>query len=359
MRGSAGQPVRLADYRAPDFLIDAVDMDISLDRDATRVVAELTMRPNPEGRADAPLALDGDELTLVALELDGVALPVAAYTVSPDKLTIPQPPSGPFKLKIETRLAPVANRKLMGLYRSGSAYCTQCEAEGFRRITYFLDRPDVLSVYRVRLEADKAEAPVLLANGNLETQGELGKRHFAVWRDPFKKPSYLFAVVAGDLEKLGDTFVTSSGRSVALGIYTEPGKSDRAAYAMDALKRSMAWDERVYGREYDLDVFNVVAVSDFNMGAMENKGLNVFNDKYVLASAETATDDDYAGIESVIAHEYFHNWTGNRITCRDWFQLCLKEGLTVFRDQDFTADERSAPVKRIADVRGSDTPAPR
>ena len=352
MRGSAGQPVRLADYRAPDFLIDAVDMDISLDRDATRVVAELTMRPKSEGRADAPLALDGDELTLVALELDGVALPAVAYTVSPDKLTIPQPPRGPFKLKIETRLAPAANRKLMGLYRSGSAYCTQCEAEGFRRITYFLDRPDVLSIYRVRLEADKAEAPVLLANGNLETQGDLGKRHFAVWRDPFKKPCYLFAVVAGDLDKLEDTFVTSSGRSVALGVYTEPGKAKRAAYAMDALKRSMAWDERVYGREYDLDVFNVVAVSDFNMGAMENKGLNVFNDKYVLASAETATDDDYAGIESVIAHEYFHNWTGNRITCRDWFQLCLKEGLTVFRDQDFTADERSAPVKRIVDVRG-------
>ncbi|MDE3174506.1 MAG: aminopeptidase N, partial [Pseudomonadota bacterium] len=225
-------------------------------------------------------------------------------------------------------------------------------AEGFRRITYFLDRPDNLAVYTTRIEADKAAYPILLSNGNPTGAGELpGGRHFAAWNDPFPKPSYLFALVAGDLSRLGDEFVTMSGRRVELGIYTEPGKETRAAYAMDALKRSMAWDERTYGREYDLDVFNVVAVSDFNMGAMENKGLNVFNDKYVLASPETATDDDYAGIEGVIAHEYFHNWTGNRITCRDWFQLCLKEGLTVFRDQDFTADQRSAPVKRIADVR--------
>jgi aminopeptidase N len=343
----------LAEYRVPDFLIDHVDMDISLDREATRVVAELSLRPNPRGRADAPLKLDGDELTLVSLALDGAPLPSDAFAASSSELTIPSVPRAPFKLTIETRLAPAANTKLMGLYRSGSAYCTQCEAEGFRRITYFLDRPDVLSVYRVRLEADKAEAPVLLANGNPQEAGEAGAgRHYAVWFDPFPKPCYLFAVVAGDLAKLSDHFVTASGRRVELGIYTEPGKSARAAYAMDALKRAMAWDEQVYGREYDLDVFNIVAVSDFNMGAMENKGLNVFNDKYVLASPETATDDDYAGIEGVIAHEYFHNWTGNRITCRDWFQLCLKEGLTVFRDQDFSADQRSAPVKRIADVRG-------
>ena len=241
----------------------------------------------------------------------------------------------------------------MGLYRTGSAYCTQCEAEGFRRIAYFLDRPDVLSTYRVRLEADRAEAPVLLANGNLESAGdaEAPGRHYAIWRDPHKKPCYLFALVAGDLGHIADSFVTASGRRVALAIYVEHGREERAHYAMDALKRSMAWDERAYGREYDLDVFNIVAVSDFNMGAMENKGLNVFNDKYVLASPETATDDDYAGIEGVIAHEYFHNWTGNRVTCRDWFQLCLKEGLTVFRDQEFSADMRSAPVKRIADVR--------
>ena len=349
MRNPVGQPVRLAEYRVPDFLIDAVDLDISLSRDATRVVAELSLRPNPRGRSDAALTLDGDELSLVAVTLDGAPV---EHKATPDALTIPKPPRRPFKLRVETRLAPAANTKLMGLYRSGSAYCTQCEAEGFRRITYFLDRPDVLSVYKVRLEADRAEAPVLLANGNLVETGEAGPgRHYAVWVDPFKKPSYLFALVAGDLSVLRDHFVTASGRRVELGVYTEPGKHTRAAYAMDSLKRSMRWDEEVYGREYDLDVFNIVAVSDFNMGAMENKGLNVFNDKYVLASPQTATDDDYLGIEGVIAHEYFHNWTGNRITCRDWFQLCLKEGLTVFRDQDFTADQRSAPVKRIADVR--------
>ena len=352
MRSPTGQPVRLAEYRVPDFLIDHVEIDISLDRDATRVVAELSLRPNPRGLANAALKLDGDELTPVSLALDGAALPPEAYIADANGLTLPNPPRGPFKLRIETRLAPAANTKLMGLYRSGSAYCTQCEAEGFRRITYFLDRPDVLSVYRVRLEADRAEAPVLLANGNCVERGEAGPgRHYAVWVDPFKKPCYLFAVVAGDLSVFGDHFVTASGRRVDLGVYTEPGKEARAAYAMDALKRAMAWDEQAYGREYDLDVFNIVAVSDFNMGAMENKGLNVFNDKYVLASPETATDDDYAGIEGVIAHEYFHNWTGNRITCRDWFQLCLKEGLTVFRDQDFSADQRSLPVKRIADVR--------
>ena len=353
MRTHVGQPVRLADYRVPDFLIDSVDLDISLDRSVTRVVATLALRPHPEGRVDAALELDGDELALTALRLDGEALEPSAYDATPSALRLAKPPRRPFTLRIETRLNPSANTKLMGLYRSGSAYCTQCEAEGFRRITYFLDRPDVLSVYRVRLEADKAEAPVLLANGNLESTGEAGPgRHFAVWRDPFKKPCYLFALVAGDLGRVAGEFITMSGRRVELGIYVEPGREGRADYALDALKRSMAWDERAYGREYDLDVFNIVAVSDFNMGAMENKGLNVFNDKYVLASAATATDDDYAGIEGVIAHEYFHNWTGNRITCRDWFQLCLKEGLTVFRDQEFSADQRSAPVKRIADVRG-------
>src|SRR5271156_5997436 len=353
MRSPAGQPVRLAEYRVPGFLIDKVEMDISLDPQATRVVAELSLRPNPRGEAGAALRLDGDELSLVSLAIDGATAAPGAYVASPDELTIAEPPRRPFKLRIETQLDPAANTKLMGLYRSGSAYCTQCEAEGFRRITYFLDRPDVLSVYRVRLEADKAEAPVLLSNGNLESTGDGGSgRHFAVWRDPFPKPCYLFALVAGDLARVGGEFLTASGRRVELGIYVEPGRERRADYALDALKRSMAWDERAYGREYDLDVFNIVAVPDFNMGAMENKGLNVFNDKYVLASAAIATDDDYAGIEGVIAHEYFHNWTGNRITCRDWFQLCLKEGLTVFRDQEFTADQRSAPVKRIADVRG-------
>ena len=340
MRTSVGQPVRLSDYRPPDFLIDRVDLDISLDRNETRVVSTLSLRSNPDGRAEAPLVLDGDELALVSVELDGAPLPSSDFEADASEFRLPNPPRGPFTLRIETRLNPAANTKLMGLYRSGSAYCTQCEAEGFRRIAYFLDRPDVLSTYRVRLEADRAEAPVLLANGNLEDAGiaETPGRHWAVWVDPHKKPSYLFAVVAGDLAHIEDSFVTVSGRTVKLGIYVEKGREARADYAMDSLKRSMAWDEETYGREYDLDVFNIVAVSDFNMGAMENKGLNVFNDKYVLASPQTATDDDYAGVEGVIAHEYFHNWTGNRITCRDWFQLCLKEGLTVFRDQEFSAD---------------------
>ena len=353
MRTSVGQPVRLVDYRVPDYLIDAVELDISLDRHATRVTSTLAVRPNPAGEADVALDLDGDELVFVSAELDGAPLAAADYQASASQFVLPRPPRDPFTLKIETRLDPAANTKLMGLYRSGSAYCTQCEAEGFRRITYFLDRPDVLSTYRVRLEADRAEAPVLLANGNLENFGEADDpaRHWAIWTDPHKKPCYLFALVAGELAHISDSFVTASGRKVALAIYVEPGREERAHYAMDSLKRSMAWDERAYGREYDLDVFNIVAVSDFNMGAMENKGLNVFNDKYVLASPQTATDEDYAGIEGVIAHEYFHNWTGNRVTCRDWFQLCLKEGLTVFRDQEFSADMRSAPVKRISEVR--------
>ena len=353
MRTAQGQPVRLEDYRVPDFVVDQVDLDVSLDREATRIVATLAVRPHPQGRPDVALEFDGDELQLVSAALDGAQLAADAYQASPSGFTLSNPPRRPFTLRFETRLNPTANTKLMGLYRSGSAYCTQCEAEGFRRITYFPDRPDVLATYRVRLEADKTEAPVLLANGNLESSGDLeGGRHWAVWRDPFKKPCYLFAIVAGDLGCVADAFVTMSGRRVALAIYVEHGREERAQYAMDALKRAMAWDERAFGREYDLDCFNIVAVSDFNMGAMENKGLNVFNDKYVLASPQTATDDDYAGIEGVIAHEYFHNWTGNRITCRDWFQLCLKEGLTVFRDQEFSADQRSAPVKRIADVRG-------
>ncbi len=353
MRTSTGQPIRLADYRAPDFLIDSVDLDISLSRHATRVVATLAIRANPSGRPGAALTLDGDELKLVGVEIDGAAPDPGALAASPDKLVLAEPPRRPFKLRIETQLDPAANTKLMGLYRSGSAYCTQCEAEGFRRITYFLDRPDVLSTYVTRLEAAKDEAPILLSNGNLEARGDLPgtDRHFAIWRDPHKKPCYLFALVAGDLAHVADHFVTASGRKIDLGIYVEHGREDRTAYAMGSLRRAMAWDEAAYGREYDLDVFNIVAVSDFNMGAMENKGLNVFNDKYVLALPKTATDDDYAGIEGVIAHEYFHNWTGNRITCRDWFQLCLKEGLTVFRDQDFSAHERSAAVKRIADVR--------
>ncbi len=354
MRHPENVAIRLADYRAPDFLIDAVSLDVSLDRTATKVVSKLSLRRNPKGAPVAPLALDGDELTLVGVKLDGRALGPQDYTATPDALTLTTVPDTPFTLEIETLVDPAANTQLSGLYRSGSAYCTQCEAEGFRRITYFLDRPDVLSVYTTRIEAEKREAPVLLANGNPGEAGDIPGtgRHYAVWHDPFPKPSYLFALVGGDLGVMRDSFTTMSGRTIALAIYVEHGKEDRAAYAMDALKRSMRWDEEKFGREYDLDVFNIVAVSDFNMGAMENKGLNIFNDKYVLASPQTATDADYAGVEAVIAHEYFHNWTGNRITCRDWFQLCLKEGLTVFRDQEFSADMRSRAVERISDVRG-------
>ena len=353
MRSDQGQTILLSDYRPPDHLIDTVELDIVLHRTATRVRSRLKIRPNPAGRAGAPLRLDGDGLVAHAVALDGSALPLTTELVTPDALTIATPPQRPFMLEIETLLDPSANTQLMGLYRSGSAYCTQCEAEGFRRITYMLDRPDVLAVYTTRIEAAKDDAPVLLGNGNPVEAGDCEDhgRHYAVWHDPFPKPCYLFALVGGTLDVMSDSFTTMTGRTVRLGIYVEPGKVPFAAYAMDALKRSMAWDERAFGREYDLDVFNIVAVSDFNMGAMENKGLNVFNDKYILASSRTATDGDYAGIETVIAHEYFHNWTGNRITCRDWFQLCLKEGLTVFRDQEFSSDERSRPVKRIADVR--------
>ncbi len=353
MRSDQGQPTRLSDYRVPDYLIDTVDLDVRLHPSATRVRATLALRPNPAGRANAPLVLDGDDLVATAVELDGTALDLAAGFAVADRLTIETPPQRPFRLTTETLLDPSANTRLMGLYRSGSAYCTQCEAEGFRRITYYLDRPDVLAVFTTRIEAPMAEAAVLLGNGNPVESGPVAgtDRHFAIWHDPHPKPAYLFALVGGNLDVLEDRFTTCEGRSVALGIYVEPGKSGFAAYAMDALKRSMRWDEKAFGRAYDLDVFNIVAVSDFNMGAMENKGLNVFNDKYVLASPRIATDADYAGIETVIAHEYFHNWTGNRITCRDWFQLSLKEGLTVFRDQEFSADERSRAVKRIADVR--------
>jgi aminopeptidase N len=352
MRTDTAQPIRLKDYRPPDWLVDTVALDFSLHPHQTRVRANLVLRPNPETAA-APLVLDGDNLHLVSLKIDGAPLPAENYVATPDNLTIAQPPNGPFTLEIETLVDPTANTQLSGLYRTSGNYCTQCEAEGFRRITYFPDRPDVMAIYTTRIEADKAETPVLLSNGNLIDSGNMPNgRHFAVWNDSHKKPSYLFALVGGNLVPVEDRFRTVSGRDVVLRIYVEPGKQDRCGYAMDSLKRAMRWDEERFGREYDLDIFMIVAVSDFNMGAMENKGLNVFNDKYVLASAETATDGDFAGIESVIAHEYFHNWTGDRITCRDWFQLCLKEGLTVYRDQEFSSDLRSRAVERISDVRG-------
>ena len=353
MRTEEHRPIRLQDYRPPDWLIETVDLDVSLHPTATTVRAKLKLRPNSAG-TPAPLVLDGEDVKLKSLTLDGKQLPAENFLATPDKLTIAQPPNRPFELEIETIVDPTNNTQLMGLYRAGATYCTQCEAEGFRRITYFLDRPDVMAVYTTRIEADKTEAPVLLANGNLTAQGDIPgtARHFAVWHDPFPKPSYLFALVGGRLAQVSGSFTTMSGRKVALHIYVEPGKEDRCGFAMDSLKRAMRWDEDAFGREYDLDIFMIVAVSAFNMGAMENKGLNVFNDKYVLASPESATDGDYASIEAVIAHEYFHNWSGDRITCRDWFQLCLKEGLTVFRDQEFSADQRSRAVERINDVRG-------
>jgi aminopeptidase N len=354
MRTEEARPIRLEDYRPPDWVVEAVELDVKLDPAATRVRATLALRPNGNGAAPAPLTLDGDALDLRGLKLDGATLPPEQFVATADRLTIAQPPHRPFRLEIETVVDPSANTQLMGLYRSGAIYCTQCEAEGFRRITYFLDRPDVMAVYTTRIEAEKADAPVLLANGNLVASGDLPgtSRHFAVWHDPFPKPSYLFALVGGKLACVEDRFRTMSGRDVTLRIYVEAGKEARCVYAMDSLKRAMRWDETAFGREYDLDIFMIVAVSDFNMGAMENKGLNVFNDKYVLASPETATDSDFERIEAIIAHEYFHNWTGNRITCRDWFQLCLKEGLTVFRDQEFSADARSRAVERISRVRG-------
>jgi len=351
MRTDQARPVRLADYRPPDWRVEAVELDIALNPKATRVRATLMLRPN--GGPPAPLVLDGDALELRSIVLDGHALSPDQYAAAPQQLTIAQPPPRPFRLEIETLVNPSANTQLMGLYRSGSIYCTQCEAEGFRRITYFMDRPDVMAVYTTRIEADKDEAPVLLSNGNLVEHGEIAGtgRHYAIWRDPFPKPSYLFAMVGGKLACVEDRFRTMSGREVTLRIYVEPGNESRCGHAMESLKRAMRWDETSFGREYDLDTFMIVAVSDFNMGAMENKGLNIFNDKYVLASPETATDGDFDRIEAIVAHEYFHNWTGNRITCRDWFQLCLKEGLTVFRDQEFTADMRSCAVERIGDVR--------
>jgi aminopeptidase N len=355
MKAENPKPVLLADYRPPDYLIDTVHLDIALAPTKTRVTSKLELRRNPAARLSGkvPLRLDGELLKLEGVWLNGKKLNPSSYRVNDTSLTLPAPPKEAFTLQIVTTINPKANTALQGIYRSRDVYCSQCEAQGFRRITYFLDRPDVLAKYTVRLEADLKTAPVLLANGNPVERGTLagGERHFAVWEDPHPKPSYLFAVVGGDLSSIASTFTTQSGREVDLRVYVEHGKEARAHWAMESLKRAMRWDETRFGREYDLDVFNIVAVSDFNMGAMENKGLNIFNDRLVLASPETATDANYESIESVVAHEYFHNWTGNRITCRDWFQLCLKEGLTVFRDQEFSADERSATVQRISDVR--------
>jgi aminopeptidase N len=348
MRNDIPQPILLKDYKPVPYSIDKVELDFGLHPEATQVTSRIWMRPNAVSKAKkAPLVFDGEKIKFISAQIDGVSVhPVITDTL----FTLEKIPQKPFMLSITTECEPIKNTELSGLYMSNGMYCTQCEAQGFRRITYFYDRPDVMTTFTVRMDAPQS-MPILLSNGNAGETGVLGDRHFAVWHDPHPKPTYLFALVAGDLASVHDSFTTLSGRKVSLGIYVEKGKQDRCAWAMEALKASMRWDETAFGREYDLDVFNIVAVSDFNMGAMENKGLNIFNDKYILALPETATDNDYVLIESIIAHEYFHNWTGNRITCRDWFQLCLKEGLTVFRDQEFTSDLRSRAVKRIQDVK--------
>jgi aminopeptidase N len=328
------ETVFLEDYAPVPVTVTHVDLHFRLDPRATEVRARLTC----ERRGPGEMVLNGEHLELVTIALEGAALDPARYTLTDRTLTLHDAPDR-FLLETTARISPETNKVLEGLYMSNGMYCTQCEAEGFRRITWMLDRPDVMATYDVEIEAD---LPVLLSNGDEVSPG--------VWHDPWPKPTYLFALVAGNLVATSDRFTTVEGRDVALNVWVRPGDEGRTGYALDALKRSMAWDEREYGRAYDLSVFNIVAVDDFNMGAMENKGLNVFNSKYVLASPETATDADYASVESIVAHEYFHNWTGNRITCRDWFQLCLKEGLTVFRDQQFSADQRSAATQRIGDV---------
>ena len=339
--------IRREDYLPPDWLVPAIALDFDLDPARTIVRARLEVTRG--GAHDRPLVLDGADQQPRVVRVDGAD--VTDWTQSDGGLTIPLSGSA-HVIETEVELSPETNTQLMGLYASGGLLCTQCEAEGFRRITFFPDRPDVLSVYTVRLNADKARFPVLLANGNRTGAGLLDDgKHWAEWHDPFPKPCYLFAIVAGDLHANVDGFTTMSGRQVELAIWVKAADLPRTEHAMSALKSAMAWDERVYGREYDLDLFNIVAVADFNFGAMENKSLNIFNSRYILADPDTATDADYDAIAAVVAHEYFHNWSGNRVTCRDWFQLSLKEGFTVYRDQGFSADQGSAAVKRIEDVR--------
>ncbi|MDE1468044.1 aminopeptidase N [Aurantiacibacter sp. D1-12] len=341
--------IRREDYKPFPWLVPEIALEFDLGLEATRVVSTLTVTRNAKADASPTIRLNGDTLEPLSVQVDGEM--ASDWSMDGDDLIIPLA-GETHELRITTQINPSENTTLMGLYASEGMLCTQCEAEGFRRITFFPDRPDVLSTYRVRMSGSKAQFPVLLCNGNLEAQGE-GEdgMHWAEWHDPWPKPSYLFALVAGDLVANSDSFTTCGGREVALNIYVREGDLERTGHAMESLKKSMRWDEEVFGREYDLDLFNIVAVSDFNMGAMENKGLNVFNTKYVLADPETATDGDFDGVEGVIAHEYFHNWSGNRVTCRDWFQLSLKEGFTVLRDQLFSQDMGSAPVKRIEDVR--------
>ena len=344
---TAPTPTLLSEYTSPSHELTSVYLDFDLQPSATTVRSKIVVKR----LRDEPLVLNGENIDLKSVKIDGKTLRRTAYKLDQETLVLSKTPET-FTLEIETVCNPSKNSTLMGLYVSGGRFCTQCEAEGFRRITYFPDRPDVMSVFTVRMEADIATYPHLLANGNKIEEGATGKgRHFAVWNDPFRKPAYLFALVAGEFDVLEDSFTTMTGRHIPLEIYVDTGNAAKAEYAMDALKRSMKWDEEVFGREYDLDLFMIVAVRDFNFGAMENKGLNIFNSSLLLADAESATDMNFERIESVVAHEYFHNWSGNRVTCRDWFQLCLKEGFTVFRDQEFSADQRGAAVQRIKDVR--------
>ncbi|HSS63190.1 MAG TPA: aminopeptidase N [Gammaproteobacteria bacterium] len=352
MSDAAPKTVYLKDYAPPPYLVDKVDLRFELGEDFTRVGSRLEMRRNPDADGDRKhVVLDGVGLAVDSARLDGEVLHPDRYVVGDESLLVHGVPER-FTLELETRLKPQENTALEGLYKSHAIFCTQCEAEGFRKITWFPDRPDVMSRYTTTIVADERRYPVLLSNGNPVDRGRLDDgRHWVRWEDPFPKPSYLFALVAGALACIDDSFTTRSGRTVALQIYVEHHNADKCNHAMAALKKAMRWDEEAFGREYDLDIYMIVAVDDFNMGAMENKGLNIFNSKYVLARPDTATDADFADIEGVIAHEYFHNWTGNRVTCRDWFQLSLKEGLTVFRDQQFSADTFSRPVKRIQDVR--------
>ena len=350
MRESSPVVIRREDYRPPPYTIEQVELTLELDEAKTRVIARSLVRRTDSGALDAPLVLDGQDIELVSVKLDGRTLAADAFSRSAESLTIPNVPAR-FELEISGTIAPGANKALEGLYVSGGNFCTQCEAEGFRRITYFLDRPDVMARYTTRIVADESRYPVLLSNGNLVERGRLaGGKHFAVWQDPFPKPCYLFALVAGDLAAREDTFVTRSGRTVKLEVYVAREHLAQTEHCIASLKRAMKWDEEAFGREYDLDSYMIVAVRDFNMGAMENKGLNVFNTKYVLARPDIATDIDFQNVEAVVAHEYFHNWSGNRVTCRDWFQLSLKEGFTVFRDQEFSSDVNSRALKRIQDV---------
>lgn len=351
MENSTPKPTYLRDYKVPDYLIETVDLEFTLDEDFTLVKSRLRVCVNSVVHyPDKNLNLQGEMLELISVTLDDNKLHDTHYKATTNTLTIFQVPSR-FTLEIHTRIKPQENTALSGLYKSRGNFCTQCEAEGFRRITYFLDRPDVMARYTTKIIANKEKYPVLLSNGNLTASGNLTQgNHWVKWEDPFKKPCYLFALVAGNLECVEDSYMTSSGKRITLRIYVEKGNSDKCAHAMYSLKKAMRWDEEKFGREYDLNIYMIVAVSDFNMGAMENKGLNIFNTQYILAKPETATDMDYIYVESVIAHEYFHNWTGNRITCRDWFQLSLKEGLTIFRDQSFTEDRISKAVARINDV---------